>query len=95
MLQAINYFETGWDLGPFAAVLQCLHLDKRLLEQQNKRNYKGVKITACMLSWGNLWTRRYKKTKKTQLPLLKSWEQKQGTAHAPCTHHQQRGGQNT
>ena len=23
--------ETGWDLGPFAAVLQCLHLDKRLL----------------------------------------------------------------
>ena len=32
-----------------------------------------------MCSWGKLWTTRYKKTKKkkTQLPLLKSQEQKQ------------------
>ena len=27
-----------------------------------QRNYKGLKITACMCSWGKLW-RRYKKTK--------------------------------
>ena len=27
--------ETGWELGPFAAVLQCLHLDTPLLDQQN------------------------------------------------------------
>ena len=25
--------EIGWDLGPFAAVLQCLHLDTSLLQQ--------------------------------------------------------------
>lgn len=29
--------------------------------------------------------------KRTQLPLLESLEQKQGTVHAPCTQHQQRG----
>ena len=53
------------------------------------------KITACMHSWNKLWT-RYKKAKKTQLPLVKSPEQgqKQGTLHAPCTHHQ-RGKQAT
>ena len=33
-----------------------------------------------MHSWGKLWTTRYKKTKKTQPALLKSWEQKQGVA---------------
>ena len=43
--------ETGWDSGPFAAVLQCLHLAKRLLEL---RNTKKLKITACMRSWGKL-----------------------------------------
>ena len=31
-----------------------------------------------MCSQGKLWTTRYKKTKKTQLPLLRSQEQKQG-----------------
>lgn len=38
----INGVETDWDLGPFAAVLQCLYSDTPLLEQQ--RNYKGIKI---------------------------------------------------
>ena len=78
-----------WD--PF---LQCLNLDKRTnLSLSNKihRHYKGLKKkkkkTACMHSWGKLWTIRHKKTKETQLPLLKSWEQKQGTAHAPCSQH--------
>ena len=36
-----------------------------------------------MHSWGQLWT-RYKKT-KTQLPLLRYWEQKQGPVLNPCT----------
>ena len=48
-----------------------------------------------MRSWGKFWTAKYKKTKKTQLPLWKSWEQKQGTEHAPCTQHHQGGGQTT
>ena len=35
---------------------------------------------------------RYKETKKSQLPLLKSLEQKQGTVHIPCTQHHLREG---
>ena len=72
--------------------------NKRTNKQQN---YKGQKITVCMRSRGKFWT-RHKKTKKVQLPLLKSqeqktgcWEQKQGTEHALCTQHHQRGGQTT
>ena len=33
---------------------------------------------SCMCSWGKLWTTKYRKTKKDQLLLLKSREQKQG-----------------
>ena len=51
-----------------------------------QRNHKGLKITACMCSWCRLWTGRYKKTKRTQGPLLrqllKSWKQK----HMPPSH---------
>ena len=45
------------------------------------------------------WTIRYKNTKQNKNPTATSeeagaktrcWEQKQGTAHAPCTHHCQR-----
>ena len=39
--------------------------------------------------------KRYKKDQKDQLPLLKSREQKQGTAHAPSAQHHQKGGQAT
>ena len=48
-----------------------------------------------MSSWGKLCHKIQKDQKKTQLPLLNSQEQKQGTAHAPCTQHHQRGGQTT
>ena len=54
--------ETGWDLGPFAAVLAS----GKNVSSSNKiqSNYKGLKIAACMHSWGKLWTTRYKKTKE-------------------------------
>ena len=29
-----------------------------------QRNYKGLKITACVCNWGIFWTTRYKQTKK-------------------------------
>ena len=45
-----------------------------------QRNCKGLKITACVLSWHKSWATGYKKTKKIQLLLLKSQEAK---AHAP------------
>ena len=44
---------------------------------------------------GQILDKRYKETEKTQLPFLNSLEQKQGTTHAPCTHHHIRGGQTT
>ena len=65
-------------------LLQCLHLDKHLLQQQIQRNYKGLKITACTHSWGKLWT-RYKKTKN---PPAAS----EGPARDPCTQHDQGSG---
>ena len=60
-----------------------------------QRNYQGLKATGCMHSWGKLWTIRYKNIPKSQLPLLKSWEQKQGTVHARYTQHHRRDGQTT
>ena len=77
-----------WD--PF---LQCLHLD---ISSSNKiqRNYKRLKITACVGRWLKLWTKRYKKA-KTQLPLLRFQEQKQGAMHDACTEHHKGGGQTT
>ena len=30
-----------------------------------QRNYKGLKITVCICSWGKLWTIKYNKAKKT------------------------------
>ena len=44
---------------------------------------------------GQIMDNKIQKDQKAQLPLLKSLEQKQGTAHAPCTHHHQREGQTT
>ena len=49
------------------------------LSSSNKiqRNYMGLKITACRDNWGKFWT-KIQRDQKTQLPLLKSLEQKQG-----------------
>ena len=54
--------------GTWDPLLQCLHLDNHLLQQQMQRNSKGLKITARMRSGGKLRRTRYKKA-KTQLPL--------------------------
>ena len=93
--------ETGWDLGPFAAGLQCLHLDTPLSSSNEiQRNYMALKITTGMRSWGKLWTKRYKRPKLSTATSAElgaktgCLEQKQGTAHAPCIHHL-RGGQNS
>ena len=77
--------ETGWDLGPFAGtwdhLWQCCnactwtHLS---LSNRIQRNCIGLKITACVLSWDKFWTQKIQRDQETQLPLLKSLEQKQG-----------------
>lgn len=74
-------------LQGFAAVLQCLHLDKGALKQQDT---KGLKITVCVRLGQVTDSKIQVKIGKTQLPLLKTQEQKQGPACAPCTPHQQR-----
>ena len=64
--------------GTWDPLLHCCNACTwKNVPQSNKiqRNYKGLKITACMYSWGKFWT---KDIKKPQLPLLKSREQKQG-----------------
>ena len=93
-------YATGWDLGPFAAALQCLHLDTPLLGNRIQGNCMGLKITVCTHSWGKFWTQKIKKRPKNPTATLEEpgaktglWEQKQGTVHDPCTHHHLRGGQ--
>ena len=43
-----------------------------------QRNYKGLKITAYMHSWGKFWTKDIKRPKKPNCHFLMSHEQKQG-----------------
>ena len=50
-----------------------------------QRNCMGLKTTARMRSWEKFWTQKIQRDQKPQLLLLKILEQKQGTAHAPCT----------
>lgn len=47
---------TGWDPGTWDPLLQCLLLDKHLL-QQIQGNEKGLEVTMCMCGWDKLWTR--------------------------------------
>ena len=60
-----RHHETSWNLGPFApAVLQCLHLDIPLLEQQNTKKLYGTE-NSCMHAWlGQIRTKRYKRQNK-------------------------------
>ena len=75
--------------GTWDPLLQGLHLDEALLEQQIQRDDRGLKVTVCVSSWGN-YGRQDTKTAKTQLPL-----QKQRPVRDPCTQHHQGGGQTT
>lgn len=49
-----SVFETGWDKGPFAAVLAAGQTHPQAKKKKEKRNYKGIKTTAGMCSWGKL-----------------------------------------
>ena len=95
--------ETGCDLGPFAAMLQCLHLDTPLLEQKNtkklyviKKNKNKTKIV-CVSSWGKFWTEDTKRLENLAAtfaePGGKSWVSgaKLGSAHTSCTQYHVRG----
>lgn len=64
--------ETGWDLGPRTLCCPACTWTNVSLSNKTQRNSKGLKIIECMCSWGTLCTTRYKKTNKTQSPLLQS-----------------------
>ena len=40
-----------WDLGPVAAVLQCLHLDTPLLQEQNAKKPDGTENNCFHAQW--------------------------------------------
>ena len=69
--------ETGWDQGPenFFAVS---NLDKHLFEQQSTE-YKTIGTDNCAGVTGANYKQSDTKRPRTQLPLLRSWEQKQDT----------------
>ena len=53
-----------------------------------QRNYKGLKITVCLHSWGKLWTIKYKK-----IPTASS--EKLGPKAESCKEHHERSWQTT
>ena len=65
--------EAGWDLGPFAAELAPGQTSSLATTQ---RNCKGLKVTVCLTVGANSG-QKIQKDQKTQLPLLKSREQKE------------------
>ena len=88
-----------WDLGPFSVVLQCLHLDITLFQQQSTKKLHGTKNNCVHVQLGQIQDQRNKQTnKKNQFPLLKSLEQRLGVrskSRVLHTPHHLRGGQNT
>ena len=91
---SISIWRWFWDrlaLGIWDPLLQCLHLDKCLLEQQNT---KTLYVTVCMSSCGKLRTIRYKKT-KNPTATSEALGAKQGTANDPYTQLHPGGGQAT
>ena len=72
-------FETGWDVGRFAAELQCLHLDTPLLPQQNTKKPYGTK-NSCVLGQSSTNSgQKIQRDQENQLPLLRNLERKQGS----------------
>ena len=58
------------ETGTWYLLLQCLLLGKHLLQQQNTKNYKGLKITVCMphAQLGQVMNNKIKKTKNPTSP---------------------------
>ena len=70
-LDWITQIESGWDLGLFAAMPQCLHVDTPLLQLQNTKKLYGTKNNCGHAQLGQILdpkdTKRQKnkKNKKT------------------------------
>ena len=53
-----------WDLGPFSVVLQCLHLDITLFQQQSTKKLHGTKNNCVHVQLGQIQDQRNKQTNK-------------------------------
>ena len=60
----VRDIEISWDVGPFAAGLQCLHLDTPLFKHQNIKKLHGIKNHCMHTQLGQLLDKRHKETKK-------------------------------
>ena len=76
--------ETGWDLGPCAARLQCLYLDTALLEQNIKKLY-GTKYNAMHIQLGQ--TLDPKDTRRPKNPTATFEEPGAKAGYCPCPLH--------
>lgn len=55
---------TGWDPGPFCCSTAKLAPGQTsLLATKSQRNSMGLKITTCLSSWGEFWTKDTKRPK--------------------------------
>ena len=74
----------GWDrLGPGTLCFSACTWTHVSSGNRIQRSYKGLKITACMRSWGKFWT-RYKKTKN---PTAASEEPGAKAGYSACPLH--------
>jgi len=76
--------ETGWDLGPCAARLQCLYLDTPLLEQNIKKLY-GTKNNGMHIQLGQ--TLDPKDTRRPKNPTATFEEPGAKAGYCPCPLH--------
>ena len=84
--------ETGWDLGPFAAALQCLHLDIPLLE--NKIKLSGIKNSHVYAQLGQILNLKDTKRPKNHTATFKKPRAKaKYCVCAPCSGYHLRNGQ--
>ena len=89
-LESLKLKQAGtWDLGPFAAVLAPGQTSPQATDA---KTLWGTKNNCVHVQLGQILDKKLQKDQKAQLPLLNSWERKQGTAHAPCTQHHRRVG---
>ena len=79
-------FSSSWDRpGPRDTVLQCLHRDTLLLQQQNTKKQYRTKNNCTRVQLGQVLDKRHK---ETQRPHCHFWRARsKGTASAPCTQH--------
>ena len=90
--------EIGWNLGPFAAVLEPGQMS---LQATKYKETSETKIWLCACTDGANYEHNIKVLKTPSTTSEESgakiggWEQKQSNANVPCTQHHERCGQTT